>query len=394
MNLWRSSFGMVRIRLTSADPSAALSAINEQGIPIVSGKLINDLTVELSLLHKDFPKVKKLSVNRGDQVQLLNRMGLYWMLPSILRRPVLMVGFLLIAGLMTFLPGRILFVQVEGNSSLSQQQILAAAEECGLTFGASRRQIRSEGIKNALLEKLPELEWAGINTKGCVAVISVREGRSGGSSAEPMGVWSIVASMDGIIENCTARNGDLLCAPGQAVKQGQVLISAYTDCGRYLRATAAEGEIYALTRHQIQVKSPQICLRRVAKKNEMRRWSLILGKNRINLWKDSGIWGTTCGRMYEEYYITLPGGYVLPVALAVETLTDWELAESEVSMPDLSSFACSYLMAQMVAGQILSESVESGLEDGCFCLTVDYVCREMIGRVQREQIGELYAENN
>ena len=394
MNLWRSASGMVRLRITSADPALSLSTINGLGIPIFYVQYLTDLTVEITLSRKDFKSCKQVIEGRGDEVQLVERFGLYWKLYSFLHRPVLSIGLLLLAMITAYLPGRILFILVEGNSTLSQQQIMAAAEECGLSFGSCRQEIRSEEIKNALLEKLPELEWAGINTKGCVAVISVREGRSGGSSAEPMGVCSIVASMDGIIENCTARNGDLLCIPGQAVKQGQILISGYTDCGRYLRATAAEGEIYALTRRQIQVKSPQISLQRVAKKNEMRRWSLILGKNRINLWKDSGIWGTTCGRMYEEYYITLPGGYVLPIALAVETLTEWELAESEVSKPDLSGFARTYLRSQMVAGQILSESVESGSEDGVFCLTADYVCREMIGRVQREQIGELYAENN
>ena len=35
--------------------------------------------------------------------------------------------------------------------------------------------IRSEKVKNSLLQRIPQLQWAGINTDGCVAVISVRE---------------------------------------------------------------------------------------------------------------------------------------------------------------------------------------------------------------------------
>ena len=92
--------------------------------------------------------------------------------------------------------------------------------------------------------------------------------------------------------------------------------------------------------------------------------------------------------MYEEYYITLPGGFQLPLALAVETYTFYETAVSEEDPVEaetaLSAFAQDYLTGRMVAGRILSARQYVSLEDGVYRLTGSYICHEMIGRVQRE----------
>ena len=89
-------------------------------------------------------------------------------------RPVLLAGLGILFLLAMYLPSRVLFIRVEGNMQIPDRQILAAAEECGIRFGASRREVRSEKVKNALLSSVPQLQWAGVNTAGCVATISVR----------------------------------------------------------------------------------------------------------------------------------------------------------------------------------------------------------------------------
>ena len=235
-----------------------------------------------------------------------------------------------------------------------------------------------------------------MNTKGCVAVISVRERTLPEETKERAGVSGIVASRDGVVESCTVIRGSLLCSPGQAVKTGQTLISGYTDCGLYLQATQAEGEVYALTRRQLCVITPGICITARETETVKKKYSLLIGKKRINLWKDSGIWDTSCGRMYSEYYVTLPGGFSLPVALAVDTYVFRETEDSamEITQYQLSKFARQYLEGQMVAGIIKDSIVSFSKEENAVYLTGSYICSEMIGRVQQEQIGEIYVEND
>ena len=96
--------------------------------------------------------------------------------------------------------------------------------------------------------------------------------------------------------------------------------------------------------------------------------------------------------MYEEYYITLPGGFQLPVALCVEEYTFYSTQTAELPQPDaelaLSQFADSYLTAQMVAGKIQDRSETVSLDGGVYRLEGAYICVEMIGKVQQEQIGD------
>ena len=102
--------------------------------------------------------------------------------------------------------------------------------------------------------------------------------------------------------------------------------------------------------------------------------------------------------MYEEYYITLPGGFALPLAVCVDTYRNYEIIPAVTSPEDgeaaLDSFVRDYLQRQMVAGQILLKKLRFSELDGLYRLEGECLCREMIGRQRREQIGELHGKNS
>ena len=164
MELWRSLAGMVEVELTSADPSGALQAINARNVTVYNVERVGDLTLLFSIRRKNYRRLRKIAKSRGDELRLYKQKGLYWSFRSLLARPVLLIGVAAILFLTLFLPTKILFVQVEGNVTVPSQRIIEAASDCGIGFGALRRDMRSEKIKNALLSRIPELQWAGVNT--------------------------------------------------------------------------------------------------------------------------------------------------------------------------------------------------------------------------------------
>lgn len=387
---------LTQFTLTTADPTAALTSLHAQNLPVYQIRHLDDLTVRFQIRRKDVPYIRQWARKRGDQLEQNGEYGIIRYLIPLKKRKLLVTGCLFWLCMVFWVPSKIWFVQIQGNETIPTKQILAAAEDCGICFGASRRDVRSEKMKNALLSSVPQLQWAGINTKGCVAVISVQERMPESKQQQTHAVSSIVASRDAVIDYCTATKGNLLCAPGDTVKAGQTLISGYTDCGLYLRATQADGEVYGQTNRKITVISPTRIIKLTPTTGVKRKISLILGKKRIKIWKDSGIWDTTCGRMYVEYYVTLPGGFSLPFGLAVDTYAPRqpEPGETAISHPTLEAMAQQYLHREMIAGQILQKEETVVSEDGVQHFTGSYLCREMIGRVQPEQIGENYVEND
>ena len=395
MDLWHSIAGMVEIKLTSASPAEAAVTFNAAGITVYDCSMADDeLSVRFLIRRKDYRKAQKIAASRGDELTLRSRKGIYWSIKSLQKRPVLLCGLLVLLLLVTFLPTRIYFFRVEGNSTIPTNLILERAAQCGISFGASRREVRSEKMKNALLEAIPELQWAGINTSGCTATISIRERSDNEKGQTAGGVCSIVANRDGVISECTVTRGSASCKAGQAVRAGQVLISGYTDCGISIRAEQAQGEVYAVTDRELEAFFPQTQIKRQEISGRQKKYSLIIGKKRINLFKDSGIPDTSCVKIYLEKYVTLPGGFQLPLAIATEEVISYTCKVTETSEEYagnvLSDFSKTYLSNQMIAGRILDSYEEI---DGNV-LTGKYACNEMIGVIKNEEIVTPYVKHD
>ena len=381
--------GLIQLELTCAEPERLLQDLTAAGVEVYGIERMSDLTLYLTISRKHDSTLGKLSEKHGAGVKVIRRSGLYWSAMAAIHRPILLFGIALALGFCLFLPTRILFIHVKGNAGIPTRRILYAAQDCGICFGASRREVRSEKVKNALLSSLPELEWVGVNTAGCVAEISVRERSEPEKPADHPAVSHIVAARDGYLLSMTVTSGNPLCAPGQYVQKGQVLVSGYLDCGIYIQATNSEGEILAQTNRRLEVIAPSQGVLRQSETDRKHKISLLIGKKRINLWNGSGILDSSCGRIYTEHYVTLPGGFQLPLALCVEEYISYSSQPASVSIRDsVSSFAQAYLTQQMTAGTILSKEEQLREENGVVHFVGEYICQEMIGRVKQEQIGD------
>lgn len=392
MGFWGSIAGLLELEVTSAEPERTLDSITSAGVIVYSARQESFLTYRIRIRRNDQRKVSEVVDRMGGAWKVKRKIGLYWVVKGLLFRPVLFTGIGILLAASVYLPSRVLFVRVEGNTTVDTREILMAAEYCGIEFGASRREVRSEKVKNNLLEKVPDLQWAGVNTSGCVATISVRERQVPRTDEQEDVVSNLIAARDGYIVSATITQGTSLFQVGQTVRAGQMLVSGYTDCNRVIQAGRAEGEIYAQTQREITVITPSHTLSRIEKNLSGRSVSLLLGKKQIILWKDSGISSTTCGRMYKEYPITLPGGFQLPVAICVDSYFDGKTQVHSVNELDAQSqlmeFAEKYVSSQMIAGQILKRTQEISYQQDICGLSATYVCVEMIGRVQPEQMGD------
>lgn len=391
MDILHSLSGMLEVELTSADAARGMTEINSLGIPVFNVRTDGDLTICFQILRRDYKRILKYTERHGDRLEIIKKDGIYWKIRRVFQRPVFIWGIIGILLLTLYIPQKVFFIQVEGNKTIPTRQIVSAAQECGICFGASRREVRSEQMKNALLSSIPQLQWAGVNTRGCVAVITVKERAITETEQEPVGVSNIVAIRDGVVLSCTVTQGTAVCSVGQAVHAGQVLVSGYTDCGLLIKATRADGEVYAKTRRNLTAVTPLEHTVRTGKQTEHTKYSLIIGKKQIKFGKDSRIYDASCAKIYKEYCITLPGAFRLPVSVVKETIFS---SDTETQMSDeektggLMDFASAYLKSQMIAGTITDQVQTAESVDGVSILRGEYACTELIGLEKAEGNGE------
>lgn len=398
MELQQRISGTVCVRLISADIALALEYISNTGICVSKVKQKDTLTAEFRIARGQLRDLNTIIQSRGDRLELVGREGAYWGFRRLIKRPVLVFGLIFLLFLTLFLPTRVLFIRVEGNNFVPACKILEVAESCGVTFGAKARKIRSEQIKNGMLQSIPQLQWAGVNMDGCVAVISVREKTKPTKTEDSDTVSSLVALRDGYITELIVTAGSAQCKIGQTVKAGQVLISGYTDCGSHIQATRAQGEVFASTQRKVEV----IALRGTTEKAEIAQihtsYGMIVGKKQINFSKWSGISDIGCDKIKSVQYIILPGGFRLPIAFVKQTVirydTETVIRSEEDCKERVSCFAKEYLIQDMLAGRVENSSEETELQDDIFVLKGMYQCHEMICKSRTEEIMHTNEQSN
>lgn len=376
--------GLLRVKITTADIPRTLSLLAERGARAYKVRRTGNLEVCLEIPREQMQILQEVCEKMGNSVKLRGVRGMYWKVRTLLHRPVLLLAGVFLMAFTVFLSRRVLFYEVVGNEKIPQDQILEVAQSCGLEFGAIRKTVRSEAVKNKMLSSLESLQWVGINTQGCVATIRVREREELPPQQVLNPTANLVASQDGVITRVVLQTGNARCQVGQAVKKGQLLISPYTDCGFKILAQQPKGEVFALTQRLVSCVTPSETLYRLKKTHTQRVFAIQFGKNRINLSNRSGISPSTCAKIETVKQLTLPGGFALPVYWICRERQTYETVSRQLSaqlaQERLQGFALQVLTDSMEKGTVMSQAQRSYERDGVYCLETLYACEEMIAQ--------------
>ena len=197
-------------------------------------------------------------------------------------------------------------------------------------------------------------------------------------------IGTIVAARDGVIREMTVYNGFPVCNVGQAVQEGQILVSGYEDKDLFRCAGNVDAEIFADTKRDITVQTPGSYSQKTEIIDSEKNYSIIFGKKRINLFKDTGISDACCVKMYKQYYMCLPGGFILPLSVIEYTKEMYRVDAVTVKDEDscfwIKNTADQYIKGQMLSGSILNREEELYLTPDLCIYDVTYTCREMIGQ--------------
>ena len=391
MGFWDRFEGVAFLKITTAYPAGALQRIQKAEIAVHNIRMLDPFTIQLAAKHRDVSSIVDICTKRGDRVDVEGWEGYIFRILSFLKRPVFLLCAVCWLILALWLPTRILFVTVKGADTLSEAYILECAAEYGISMGASGRTVRSEGVKNALLSAIPNLRWAGVNTSGCVATIHVSEEAPSSTNSPNLSITDIVSNQDGVITSVTTHNGTALCVPGQAVKQGQALISAYRDNGQNLEFTGASGEIYGKTKRSVEALTPLQVYKRTEILSQDENFYVVVGKNPIKFQKDSGILDTTCVKMYNVKDCVLPGGFELPIYLVTERIIEYAVEPATLTADDclwLLEQTEEYIDSHMIDGNIISANTTFGVDDSKFVTNGQFDCIELLTNADYKGITE------
>lgn len=382
---WELS-GICKVTLTSADLGSAITFYTEKGIHLVNPRRTGQLTLECMVQRNQLSPLCLLAEKRGDKVEIQEEKGTLFQLKRFRSRLGLWTALTLLVVFSLWASSRIWFIQVDGNSQVLSQDILQAAQQCGIKFWARCDEVRSESVKNQMLNLLPELQWAGINFSGGIVTISVAERLEEREVRPTDQITNVVAARSGIVVSMSVLGGQPVCQIGQAVTEGELLVSGCVEHEYQPQYTCADAEIYALTQHKIEAIYPGVERKTEAAPEKSHGLKLVLGKKKIKIFGNSGISGASCDKMTKVHTLTLPGGFKLPVSLVWETYSSRDtVAVCEEDAASIVARDCMQMQTyqQMTAGEILGSSLSFQEQEESYRFQCVYSCREMISRQRK-----------
>ena len=322
-------------------------------------------------------------------VEVVLRQGLPAIFWRYRRRYGAFVGIILFLFIILFSGQLVWDVRVVGNSRLTEEEVEAVLDECGLSVGMPWRGLETPVIETRALMASEDIAWISINLLGSIAEVQIREDIP--IPPEDMYfVADLVAERGGVIEWLEDTRGYQIAEIGQRVEEGDILISGTypEDEDLAARYTVAKGRVYARTEREFSVSIPLQYERKQYTGREKCEKFIIFFKKEVKFFGNSRNLYTECDTIDTVEYIELPGGITLPFGIRSVRYLEYETVgavRSEESAVELALYTLRCEMESAVPeGMLMKKSLSAELTDTEYILRCRAEYIENIATVKGE----------
>lgn len=376
--------GRVTVTVSGAFPEGLLNECAAAGVEIISAVPVDDFTLSLTVPYRRLKLLRRLAERSMCTLSGEQEAGALSTGKRLRRRTVPIMLLLALVLLLFWSRAYIWEIEVTGNETVPTGEILDVLEQCGVGIGSFWPAFTSDNIRSEALVKLPDLAWLTVNVYGSRAQVIVRERIEKPEMIDNDEPVDILAKKDGFIINVQALGGEALVKAGQAVTEGQTLISgAVGSAYSGIRTVHAYGDVTARTYYELTAVSPAMEQEKVYTGAEKSRWALVIGGSRVNFYGNSSIPDSDCDKIYSEYKLGIKGLFSLPVSLVKEISRFYETAEAETDAYQvrlmLEQKLHQRLLEEIGGGKIISESYTRSESGGIISVCLRAECEESIG---------------
>lgn len=172
MNLLK---GEVTARVESGFPERVLNLCGEYGLTFWDLRWENAAAFTFTLTRRDWKRLRRLTAKLDCELTPLGWRGTPFFLGRMRYRYGLWVTLGLCSLLLLWGSFFIWDIEIEGNETVPDREILRALEKYDVAFGTFGYDVNSFQLRNDLLLELPELSYIAINVRGSRAYVQVRE---------------------------------------------------------------------------------------------------------------------------------------------------------------------------------------------------------------------------
>jgi len=240
--MWNSLAGYVMIQVRGTGLERFMNRALREGLEIWGISRTGRNTISAYVSVEGFYALHKLNRGLRCRIRILEKHGLPIALSRLRSRKIMAFGWIAVLAVLLVASRFVWFLRIEGCDRVSEAQIVETLADMGIHTGISRGNVITSGLGQAIMATDGRIAWAGAELYGVVLQISIREAGETPeifSEGEPQ---SLYAAKDGVLRRITPLSGKALFNAGDAVFEGQELITG--DLGNDI-AVQARGEAIA-----------------------------------------------------------------------------------------------------------------------------------------------------
>jgi len=248
--LFRYLFGFLTVKFYGDFPATIFNFAAKNHIFLWNTHLTeNGITACISVY--DFKKLPYIIYGSGIRVHILEKHGFPFKIRKNRKRLGIAIGTIIFVVFLNIISSYIWIIDITGNNNVQSEEILTALNEIGISEGISKKSITPKIQREKLLLKLDSLAWASLNIEGCRLTINVTETKKNENSIHSPS--NLKAKTDGIIKKIDITSGNCVVKPGDAVKQGDVLVSGIFENADGTDFVYSAGVITATTEYKTEL---------------------------------------------------------------------------------------------------------------------------------------------
>lgn len=246
----------IRFEATGANIISFRDALRKKGIPCMQQVVSNG--VYHGMIHPAHRKQFFVIAAEHDIiVQITEEKGWrVWLRPMRLRYGLLL-GLLPAMAFFWWSNRTVRSIEIYGNERISDTHLLSVMEEIGIYRGAEYTNIDFSLAEQLLRLKISDIEWISLRHTGGRLVVELEEETKAPSLYNDRIPTNYIATVGAQITDMNVYNGTATVCVGDAVKEGDILISGVTEDVRGItRLKHADGEIRGIYQETFTLYQP------------------------------------------------------------------------------------------------------------------------------------------
>jgi len=338
----------------------------------------NDFYLSVPYYRKK--KIISSLTTAGIEYEVCRVTGLISVVHRYKKRVGIPIGALLVV-IMVWMSGRVIWnVNVEGNSRVTDREIIELLEKLGCGVGDVYDKIDFDVLHNRFLMECHDIAWISVNMNGTHANVEVIETDRGDVPYDDNGFYNVVASESGCIEKIAAIEGKPVVEIGDTVLEGELLISgaiSYRE-DTLSRYESAKGSVYAKVYRSLEVSVPLETKEKVYTGKEIVQKKLRFFNFNINLFRNSRIQDMVCDKITVYDQVHLFDMIPLPIFIEREIYREYTYSQTRISSENAEERALSLyrekLFEALDGATLLSKTVTVSENDDGVTVRCDYYC--------------------